>query len=248
MYHPTRRTLLLGGLCLALPPVAVRASARPEFEFEAIAPGIWRHVSWLQLPSGGWFPSNAVVIAGRQRILMVDTAWTPDQTTLLLDRLAAVAPDLPIDLFVTHRHDDRMGGLAVTKARGIRSFAFAPTVAEARRESKGIIDSLLPSNAYRFDLGGREVEVYYPGPGHTVDNSVAYDRSSRTLFGGCLVRALRFKDLGNVADAVVARWGDSVERVEKRYPDARRVIPGHGDPGDIALLAHTRALARARDA
>ena len=106
----------------------------------------------------------------------------------------------------------------------------------------GAIERTLAGDARVFDLGGRKVEVYYPGPGHTVDNAVAYDPASRVLFGGCMIRAAATTDLGNAADAVVAEWAGSVGRVAARYSEAAIVIPGHGDVGGRGLLAHTVKL------
>jgi metallo-beta-lactamase class B len=175
---------------------------------------------------------------------MIDTAWTPDQTELLLSRLEPVAAGRPADLFITHFHNDRMGGLSVTAARGIASFAFASTVKEARSHDMGEIDRPLPTKLHAFDLGGRSVEAFYPGPAHTVDNAVAFDRDSGVLFGGCMMRARRATDLGNVADAYVANWAATVSLVAERYPNPDVVVPGHGDAGGRDLYDHTVALAR----
>jgi hypothetical protein len=60
-----------------------------------------------------------------------------------------------------------------------------------------------------------------------------------------MIRAAAATDMGNTADAVLDEWGASVARVAARYPVATAVIPGHGEVGDNALLAHTIALAAA---
>lgn len=215
---------------------------RPDFVFGEVAPGVWRHTSWNTLPNGDYFPSNGMVIVGDKRALMVDTAWTPDQTTLLLGLLSPLIDAKPIDLFITHFHNDRMGGIGVTASRGVISHAFERTVAEAWMHNMGAIERTLAPDAQVFDLGGRKVDVFYPGPGHTIDNAVAYDRESRTLFGGCMIRAAATTDLGNTADAVVGEWAASVGRVAARYPEAAVVIPGHGAFGGRSLLAHTVKL------
>ncbi len=43
----------------------------------------------------------------------------------------------------------------------------------------------------------------------------------------------------------VTDWAASIARVQAAYPDARLVLPGHGDAGGPELLAHTRELATA---
>ena len=70
----------------------------------------------------------------------------------------------------------------------------------------------------------------------------------KLLNGGCFVRAATAGTLGNTADAVVSEWAASAERLQRRYPDAQIVIPGHGVPGDVSLLEHTRKLAVAATA
>jgi glyoxylase-like metal-dependent hydrolase (beta-lactamase superfamily II) len=248
MRELTRRAALcgcLGGtaaLSLGL-EAAGEPAKRPDFVFDEIAPGVWRHTSWSTLATGAWFPSNGMVVVGPTRALMVDTAWTEDQTTLLLGLMSPIVGRRPIDLFITHFHDDRLGGIAVTASRGIASHAFERSVAEAKAHNAGAIDRALKPDAHMFDLGGRVVEAFYPGPGHTIDNAVACDRETKVVFGGCMIRAAAANDMGNTADGVLSEWGASVARTAARYPGATQVIPGHGKIGDKSLFAHTIALA-----
>src|SRR5690606_17747817 len=94
--------------------------------------------------------------------------------------------------------------------------------------------------ALELDLGGVTVEAFYPGAGHTADNSVVFVAGERLLFGGCLIRAAATSDLGNVADADVSAGPKTVQRLIERYGGAQVVIPGHGAVGDASLLSHTR--------
>lgn len=251
----TRRRALSAGACsfflistLSARPLQAAAdeTPRPELVFKTLSNGVWQHTSTSKLPTGQWFPSNGLIVVGRSRVLMIDTAWTPDQTELVLARLKPIAATRPIDLFITHFHDDRMGGVAVTAANNIRSYAFAQTVALATQHKMGVIDEALAGEVHAFDLGDRMVEVFYPGPGHTRDNAVAYDSASKIVFGGCLMRGLVMKDLGNVADAEIAAWANSVARVAARYPETSLVVPGHGAAGEKNVFDHTISLARAK--
>ena len=77
------------------------------------------------------------------------------------------------------------------------------------------------------------VELFYPG--------AAFDRqsgcirpSANVLYGGCAVLELSSTSAGNVADADLAEWPTSVERIQKTV-----VIPGHGLPGGLKLPAHS---------
>ena len=48
-----------------------------------------------------------------------------------------------------------------------------------------------------------------------------------------------------MADADLAEWPTSVERIQKHYPEAEVVIPGHGLPGGLDLLQHTANVVKA---
>ena len=68
----------------------------------------------------------------------------------------------------------------------------------------------------------------------------------RTLYGGCAVHELSSTSGGNVADADLAEWPNSAERIQKHYPEAEVVIPGHGLPGGLDLLQHTANVVKAK--
>lgn len=64
----------------------------------------------------------------------------------------------------------------------------------------------------------------------------------KILFGGCMLKALGWKGLGYLGDAVVEEWPKTLKKVLEAFPDARIVIPGHGDRGDLGLIHHTLRL------
>jgi metallo-beta-lactamase class B len=94
----------------------------------------------------------------------------------------------------------------------------------------------------KLNLGKEFVEVYFPGESHSIDNLVVYFHNRKILFGGCMVKSLESKNLGFTGDANMEEWPKSVEKVLKRYKDARIVVPGHGNWGDTKLLMHTIGL------
>ena len=88
------------------------------------------------------------------------------------------------------------------------------------------------------------MECLFTGPGHTPDNISVYFPDSKILFGGCMIKSLQSKGLGNTADAVVSEWDKSVDKLKLLCPEAKVVIPGHGNYGDISLLTHTINLVK----
>jgi metallo-beta-lactamase class B len=91
-------------------------------------------------------------------------------------------------------------------------------------------------------IGDEDVNVFYPGPSHTIDNVVVYFPKRKILFGGCMIKSLDSKDTGYTADADMQKWPRSVEKVLAGYKDARIVVPGHGNYGDTGLIKHTIEL------
>ena len=88
------------------------------------------------------------------------------------------------------------------------------------------------------------VELFYPGAAHSTDNLVVYVPSANVLYGGCAVHELSSTSAGNVADADLAEWPTSVERIQT-LPEAEVVIPGHGLPGGLGTCSSTANVVKA---
>lgn len=251
-----RRAFLWGCACcaagaLASPTFASRAFAQqsaelPPLAVTPLAENVWRHTSWTLLANGQPFPSNGIIVKGRHRVLIVDTTWRVDEMPLLLNRAAELGGGLPTRLAVTHAHEDRMSGIVAARGRGVRSTAYVLTQEDAPTRNLPLADDTWRGDRKTVRLGGRSVELFYPGSAHTRDNVVAFDSKSGVLFGGCQVRQGSDGALGNVADANVMAWPATTRRLIERYgARARIVVPGHGEPGGPALLEHTFQLAAA---
>jgi metallo-beta-lactamase class B len=242
------RPVLLLALCAACgaradrpaAPAELTGARGPDIELRRLADGVWLHDSSAVVPSYGRVHANGLVVVGARGSVVVDTAWTPAQTRWLLDRVEAATGGPVVAVIATHFHDDRAGGAGVARAAGIPVHASS----ETRRLLDDSADISRPFATTRsIDLGDRTVELFYPGAGHSPDNIVVYLPDQALLFGGCLIRAAASTWIGNLSDADLAAWPATVDRVIDRYPEARVVVPGHGEPGGTGLLAHTRKLA-----
>jgi glyoxylase-like metal-dependent hydrolase (beta-lactamase superfamily II) len=206
----------------------------------ALVPGVWRHVSYQDLPGVGPFPSNGLVVRGASGALVIDTAWNPEQTAAVLTWAEASVGEIRA-VIVTHAHDDRLGGLAEVQRRGIPSYALAETVKLAAARGWPPIDHAVPS-PFPLDTFSVSGEVFFPGPAHTVDNATVWLQETRVLAGGCLVRASAATSMGTTSEADLEGWPRAVAALQERYSSAAIVVPGHGEPSGPDLLAHTREL------
>jgi len=192
-----------------------------------LEPGLWLHTSTGLIDPGLYYPANGLVLERPGGALMIDTCTEHQQAEALLDwsRTALKAPI--VAAVATHFHGDRTGGIAGLARRGVPTFAHPLTCELARRHSQHE-----PRPIAEFGGGlhamGAGCELFFPGAGHTSDNIVAWLPRQRTLFGGCFLKSTTSKGLGNLQDADLGAWASSVRRVQARFPEARRVVPGHG--------------------
>jgi metallo-beta-lactamase class B len=66
--------------------------------------------------------------------------------------------------------------------------------------------------------------------------------SQKILHGGCFVKSVGAFGMGNVADANLKEWGNSMRRVIDQFGNATVVVPGHDEWGDTTALHHTLRL------
>ena len=75
-----------------------------------------------------------------------------------------------------------------------------------------------------LDLGGVQVQVWHPGPGHTKGDTIAWVASEKVLFSGDLVE---YEAGVYTGDAQLAEWPQTLEAL--RALDAEALVPGRGE-------------------
>jgi len=222
--------------------VAAMTRIAPDVWVAPLARGVWLHCTTAAIAGGVVYPANGLIVASPRGAIMIDTAWNPDQARSLL--AWSDKQGLPVSTAVaTHFHGDRTGGIPALRAAGVPVLASADTCEQARRHGLPVPDTIA---AFDRDvcLVDPDLELFYPGAGHSRDNIVAFVPSAGIVSGGCLVKSTTTDNLGYIADAILPAWPDSIRRVRARYPFARHVVPGHGAVAGDNLSA-TLALLKA---
>lgn len=205
-----------------------------------IADNLWVYSGTAPL-AGGHYPYNGMLAIDGEHSLLVDTGWTGDHGETLMNWAAGTLGKPIRTAIATHFHSDRTGGMAPLRRAGIPTLAHPMTTGLARALGAPEPDPIAELARGAVDIG--PLELFYPGPGHAPDNITVYHRPSRTLFGGCLVKAITAGSLGNLEDAVVERYDSSLAALEERYADRSATIPGHGTmAGDS--IGHSRTMAQ----
>lgn len=206
-----------------------------------VSENAWVHVSWAEESDFGRYSSNGLIFTTHEEAFLFDTPVTELQTAALVSWIRDTL-HLKLSGFVpNHWHSDCMGGLAYLKAQGIKSYANLRTINIAKAKKLpvpevGFTDSL------HLKLGDKDILCYYPGEAHSLDNIVVWIPSEEILFGGCMLKELRSQTLGNIVDANVVAWPQTIRNLRQRIPSAKIVIPGHGAFGSYELVDHTQSI------
>lgn len=212
-----------------------------EPEIVEVADGVLAVVQY----DGGWCLSNAGVIAGPARTVVVDTMATERRSRRLRAIVDGVARGTGITVVNTHHHGDHTFGNSVF-APDAQVVAHELTVTHMAElglalqtvwpaAEWGNLELSLPDTTYRdrytMTDAGRVVEVFHVGPAHTPDDSVVHLPEEGVLFVGDVVlgRATPFCLMGSISGSLRA-----IARL--RALGAGTVVPGHGPVGGPELF------------
>jgi len=199
------------------------------------------HTTYFDSDQFGRFPSNGMLIIKNGKALMIDTPMTEELTSQIYGYLKSSMNVEVVKIIVGHYHDDCLGGLEYLHNKGVESVALDQTRQKCIEYNLPIPKKVFSDNLI-FDFEGEKVICQYFGGGHTVDNIVVYFPSEKILFGGCLVKSLASRTLGNITDAVVSEWKPTIKKLMQEFPHVETVVPGHGQHGNTELLMHTMDL------
>lgn len=187
------------------------------------------------------YPANAMYLVTKKGVILFDTPWGKQYDQALLDSIWIRHRKKVIMCISTHFHDDRTGGLKYYHAKGIKTYTTHLTDSLCMIHQNNRAEFLIPEDT-TFHVGGYTFQTYYPGPGHSMDNIVIWFPKQKVLYGGCLIKSVQDKDLGNLEDADVKAWGTSLYRLHQKFPDPRYVIVGHHDWKNKNSIRHTMRM------
>ncbi|MEW6999357.1 subclass B1 metallo-beta-lactamase [Colwelliaceae bacterium BS250] len=211
-----------------------------QLKVTQLADNVYQHVSYKRIEPWGMVAASGLIVVDGKNAHIIDTPWTQEETEELIKWIKL--KDLIVkSSVVTHFHEDASGGIPFLNKSKIKTYATPQTNNLLNLKHREISSDEISSNT--FELVKDTIEIFYPGAGHTEDNIVVWLPKSNILFGGCFVKSMNSKNLGNTEDASVKDWSESIQKVINKYPNIEVVVPGHGKVGDQSLLRHTAQLA-----
>jgi glyoxylase-like metal-dependent hydrolase (beta-lactamase superfamily II) len=238
---------LLAGILSAVSPAATQE--RAPVEVKQIASDLYFFYDF----NG----SNAVFLVTEEGVLLIDTLTHPRVGRDLLDRIRKVT-DKPVKWVInSHFHGDHQMGNSVFKALGATFVAQNDTARimqqvhpkeMARRiegfKSRGYdpdeVKLVLPDVTFDSEmtirLGGREVRLFYLGPGQQAGDTFVQFPHARVLF---TPGAFAKHSMPNMAfTPSVDNWLKLLDQVAAM--DVDTILPAHGD---VATRADVKELA-----
>jgi len=196
------------------------------------------HVSYLQTEQWGKVGCNGLVYVHKNEAIVFDTPATLEASKELVKVLREDMGIWPKAIVVNHFHVDCLAGLSAFSNVYSSAYANQHTLELAKQDSTFNDGLFVFENEQVLKLGSKKVINFFPGEAHTPDNIVSYIPSEKVLFGGCMVKSMK-AGKGNLGDANVEAWPNSIRTVQQTFPNARWIVPGHGKAGGRELLDRT---------
>jgi len=250
--------LLMGSPSLAAGQADERFEIAPDLYGRQLADDLY-----LITHEFPWAANALLVVMSSGDLVLVDTPYTPEATEQLVDWINEEFDHAPLTVINTGFHVDNLGGnsylleqdipvygsdrtveLIETSGEHTRAYMLDWLTGAAHKRSRdglAAVEFVPPNHTFPIEdglelaFGDEVVQVYFPGPSHTLDNVVVYFPAQKVLFGGCMI--LAGEKVGNSEDADMDAWPESVAKLAQFDFDI--LIPGHGDRTDPELLEHT---------
>ncbi len=234
----------------------------PWGRIEELYEGVWAVVS-TPLAKQDWTTlSNGGIIAGKERVLVVESFARPAGAAWVSKQAQALTGRLPTDVVITHYHGDHANGV-----NGFLRDGDTPRVWTTGR-TKELLTQEKPRNDGRgdenqraslfedaaeiamdqtteIDLGGRKVRIE-PRAGHTAsDVTVEIEDPSVVFYGDLLWNGM----FPNFRDTIPSLFAESIQAAMRTRDTV--YVPGHGPLADkdditrlLAVLAEVERAAR----
>ena len=200
------------------------------------------HITFLETEDFGKVACNGMVIIHDKEAVVLETPVDNQVSEELITWIENEQQAVIKAVIVHHFHIDCLGGLGAFHQKKISSFANQLTIDLATQKGyEPPVNAIV--SGHRTTFGKSNISSHYFGPAHTEDNIVSYFEDDQILFGGCMIKSMGAKR-GNIADANVNEWSNSVSRVKSEHPEISTVVPGHGKEGGPELLDYTIDLFR----
>lgn len=209
---------------------------------------------------------NIGLVEGDKAVLVIDCGITADCGRDVLQAARAIAGRRELILTVTHAHPEHTFGAQAFKGEariyynrvqrdylardgkkllaGFRAFLPPDHVTLLDGVQVTLADEVYDGGEASLDLGGRRVEFWTLGTGHSPGDQVITVPDQGVTFAGDLIEERMFPivpffpPLIEAADINVRTWQAALARIAGQKP--RIIVPGHGNLGGTEIAEQVR--------
>lgn len=205
-----------------------------------ITDNVYQHISYIHTDSWGKVACNGMIYIVGDEAVVFDTTPDDSSSAELINVIENKLNAKVKYLVVNHFHNDCLGGINSFIKKDIEIICQSLTLELAKKDNINF-EATTFEDEYVIEIGNQKVVNKFFGEGHTADNIISYLPSEKAMFGGCMIKEIG-AGKGNLADANLEEWSNSVKKVKMAYPEVQYIIPGHGKYGSVELLDYTIKL------
>ena len=204
---------------------------------------------------------NIGIIVGTRATLVVDSGMGARNGQIVVREVAKVSKNPQLYFTTTHFHPEHVTGAQAFPASTIvirpkvqqeevdrKQPEFIHNFSQRTPEIKALLQDVKPrapdvifDHEVKLDLGGVTARLFWLGAAHTRGDAFIFVEEDGVLFTGDVV-VNRFFPIFPDADASAKNWLVILNQLEELQP--RKIVPGHGEVGDAALISKENSFLR----
>lgn len=182
--------------------------------------------------------TNSLVYIGSKSVTVIGASYTPQTAAELAAKIRRLTAAPIAEVIDTSPDPEWSGGNAYWKNRGARIYAVQSTYdllkntwadrnQKAQKNHPGYpaLPLVLPTEVFpeHFELQDGNIRAFYLGPSHTAGDIFVYFPREQVLDAGSILK----EHLGNLADANLADYPKTLERLKMMHLTIQIIIAGH---------------------
>ncbi len=198
---------------------------------------VFIHETFLDTDDYGKVSCNGMVVLNNGEAVIADT---PSENTAAVELIKWLEDEMKVKIkavVVNHHHIDCLGSLALFHQENIPSYSSSVTAKLAAEDGYEV-----PQNTFKdvleLRVGKLSIVNQFFGPAHAPGNIISCVKEEGVIFGGCMIKSLN-AGKGNLADADIEAWSETLRKTKQAFPSTKYVIPGHGKSGGMNLIDYT---------
>lgn len=193
---------------------------------------------WLPVAD---IPANQVYIQTQSGGVLSGIPWDIQQAKRLQKDIRKAGGKHIKYLVVNELNDDRVAVIAYLQRKGAALITDSTTARRLAQDYQIQVEITIHSDTL-VTIGKRQMILFPLGRGFTDGGLSVYLPDSQVLHAGYFIVSPTARYPAIHPKTSMGEWATNLEKLYFRFSDAKKVIPGQGQPGNANLIKHSIAL------